>query len=231
MKPRGKLEITWYWVARFLCQVFTLMCFRFRVYGRRNIPATGGFILVANHQSFLDPIFCGVAATRPVTYVARDSLFTSPIFSGMIRSVRAIPISRDKADISTMKLVVARLKAGEGVCLYPEGTRTYDGRITSFKAGFGLLCRRSKSPVVPLLIDGAFECWPRQKKLFSTGPIQVRFGTPLAPEQARTMTNEELADWVTHTLRQMQHDARLQQGKQPYTYADESDSADSSDAE
>ncbi len=231
MISREKLGMTWYWVARFLCQMFTLMCFRYRVYGRRNIPSKGGFILVANHQSFLDPIFCGIGATRPLTYMARDSLFTSPIFGGMIRSVRAIPLSRDKADISTMKLVIARLKAGEGVCLYPEGTRTYDGRITAFKAGFGLLCRRSKAPVVPVLIDGSYECWPRQKKLFSSGSILVRFGTPLAPEQARTMSNEDLADWVTGTLRRMQHEARLQQGKQPYIYTEEAESAESSAVE
>jgi len=231
MISREKLGMTWYWIARFLCQMFTLICFRYRVYGRRNIPSKGGFILVANHQSFLDPIFCGIGATRPLTYMARDSLFTSPIFGGMIRSVRAIPLSRDKADISTMKLVIARLKAGEGVCLYPEGTRTYDGRITAFKAGFGLLCRRSKAPVVPVLIDGSFECWPRHKKVFSSGSILVQFGLPLAPEQARTMSNEDLADWVTHTLRRMQHEARLRQGKQPYAYGDESDPAGSRDTQ
>jgi len=121
-----------------------------------------------------------------------------------------------------MRLVIARLKAGEGVCLFPEGTRTRDGRITAFKPGFGLLCRRSKAPVVPVLIDGAFECWPRQKKIFSSGPILLQFGKPLAPEQAKTMTNEQLVDWVTRTLRQMQHHARLRQGKPPYDYPDES---------
>jgi len=224
---RETLIIKWYYVARLLCQVFTLMFFRYRVYGRRNIPSEGGFILVSNHQSFLDPIFCGIGATRPLMYMARDTLFTSRFFGGLIRSVRAIPLSRNKADIGAMKLVIARLKAGKGVCLFPEGTRTRDGRITAFKPGFGLLCRRSRAPVVPLLIDGAFECWPRHKKLFSSGPILVRFGKPLTSEQAKTMTNEELTDWVTRTLRQMQHDARLRQGKQPYDYSDESPSPNS----
>jgi len=109
------------------------------------------------------------------------------------------------------------------VCLFPEGTRTQDGRIASFKPGFGLLCRRSKATVVPVLIDGAFECWPRHKKLFSPGAIVVQFGKPLPPEQVATMSNEQLADTVTQTLRQMQREARLQQGKQPYDYGAQSE--------
>ncbi|MHC4519109.1 MAG: lysophospholipid acyltransferase family protein, partial [Planctomycetota bacterium] len=107
---RQKLNEMWYWVARFICQVFTLLFFRYRVRGRPNVPTEGAFILAANHQSYLDPVFCGVGATRPLIYMARDSLFRSRAFGGLIRSVSAIPLSRDKADIRAMRLVIARLK-------------------------------------------------------------------------------------------------------------------------
>lgn len=217
---RQKLKAAWYWVARLICQVFTLLLFRYRVHGRTNVPADGAFILAANHQSFLDPVFCGVGATRPLIYMARDSLFRSRTFGGLIRSVNAIPLSRDKADIRAMKLVIARLQEGRGVCLFPEGTRTRDGRIAAFKPGFGLLCRRSQAPVVPTLVEGAFECWPRHRKLFSPGAITVWFGKPVSPEQVRDMTNEQLANHLTQTLRRMQHTCRLRQGRQPYDYDD-----------
>jgi 1-acyl-sn-glycerol-3-phosphate acyltransferase len=213
------LKVKWYWVAQFICQVFTLLFFRYRVYGRKHVPAEGPFIVAGNHQSFLDPVFAGIGAPRRMLFMARDSLFRSRVFGFLIRSTNAIPVSRDKADITAIKLVLARLKEGEGVCLYPEGTRSADGRITAFKPGFGLLCRRSKAPVVPVLVDGAFECWPRQRKLFSPGPVVVCFGKPLPPEQIGTMSNQQLADWLTGTLRQMQHDCRLKQGKQPYDYS------------
>ena len=216
---KDTLQIKWYWVARFLCQVFTLLFFRYRVRGRDNVPAQGAFILAANHQSFLDPVFCGIGAKRALTYMARDSLFRSRFFGGLIRSVSAIPLSRDKADIRAMKLVIARLKEGRGVCLFPEGTRSRDGRITAFKPGFGLLCRRSKAPVVPALVEGAFECWPRHRKLFSPGPITVWFGKPISPEQVQSMSNEQLADHLTQALRRMQHACRLKQGKAPYDYS------------
>lgn len=213
------LKIKWYWVARIICQVLTLLFFRYRVYGRQHIPAEGPFIVVGNHQSFLDPVFMGIGATRRMLFMARDSLFRSRVFGFLIRSTNAIPLARDKADIGAIKLVLAKLKEGEGVCLYPEGTRSTDGKITAFKPGFGLLCRRSKAPVVPALVDGAFECWPRHRKLFSPGPVVVWFGKPLPPEQIRQMSNEQLADWLTRTLRQMQHTCRLKQGKQPYDYS------------
>lgn len=216
---KQKLIDKWYWVGRFACQVFTLLFFRYRAYGKENVPRQGPVILVGNHQSFLDPALCGISVKRLVTYMARDTLFRGA-FGWIIRSVNAIPIKRDQADIGAMKMVIARLREGGAVCLYPEGTRSADGRITKFKPGFGLLCRRSKASVVPVMIDGAFECWPRSKKLFSPGPIVVCFGKPLAPEQVAKMSNEQLADWCTDTLRQMQQEARRKQGKPLYDYDD-----------
>ncbi len=212
------LKVKWYWVARVICRVLTLLFFRYRVYGQRHIPAEGAFIVVGNHQSFLDPVFAGIGTGRRMLFMARDSLFRSRFFGFLIRATNAIPVSRETADIGAIKRVLAELKKGEGVCLYPEGTRSDDGKITSFKPGFSLLCRRSKAPVLPVLVDGAYECWPRHQKLFTPGPVVVWFGKPLPPEQIRTMSNEQLADWLTHTLRQMQHDCRLKQGKQPYDY-------------
>lgn len=220
------IKVKWYFVARRICQAFVLVFFRYRVYGRDHVPETGPFIMAGNHQSFLDPVFMGIGTRRRLLFMARDTLFRSRWFGKLIRSTNAIPLSRDKADIGAIKLVLARLQDGHGVCLYPEGTRTHDGRISPFKPGFGLLCRRSQAPVVPALIDGAFECWPRHRKLFRPGSIVVWFGKPLPPEQIRSMSNEELADRLTRTLRQMQHDCRRRQGKPPYDYSDGPSSSD-----
>jgi cytidylate kinase len=213
-----RVKAAWYWFARFMCQAFCTLFFRYRSYGRENLPRTGSFILASNHQSFLDPVFCGIAVKRHLTYVARDTLFRNWFFGPLIASVNAIPIGRDRADIAAMRLVIDRLRQGGAVCLFPEGTRTDDGRVIPVKPGFGLLCRRSKATVVPVLIDGAFELWPRHRKLFSPGSIVVRFGTPMSPEQIARMTNEELADTLTRTLRRMQHEVRLQGGRPPYDY-------------
>ena len=122
--------------------------------------------------------------------------------------------------LSAIKKIIGKLKDGFGVCLFPEGTRTSDGRIAAFKPGFGLLCRRGGAAVVPVVIDGAFECWPRHKKIFSPGArINVCYGKCITAEEVKRMSDRELADTLTHTLRQMQTKNRVKQGKVPYDYS------------
>lgn len=210
--------MTWYWIARWACRVFCILFFRFRVYGRENIPGKGAFILVANHQSYLDPIFCGVALKRHLHFLARDSLFTNRYFRWLISSLNAIPVKRDRADLSSMKIVIDKLKNGSGVCLFPEATRTNDGKIAPFKAGVGLLCRRAEAVIVPVVIDGAFQCWPRHKKIFSPGQVVVCYGKVISAEQIKNVSNRKFAKLLTDTLRQMQTDYRIKQGKKPYNY-------------
>lgn len=118
-----------------------------------------------------------------------------------------------------MKKVIGKLQKGRGVCLFSEGTRTTDGKIQPIKPGLGLLCRRGNAAVVPVVIDGAFECWPRTKKIFSPGgTIIVQYGKAITAEQAKKMGDEKLAELLTETLRQMQTKCRLDQGKKPYDY-------------
>ncbi len=215
---KEKLKAGWFWLARWICRVFCILFFRVRVYGKENIPAKGAFILVSNHQSYLDPIFCVGPLKRPSSFVARDSLFSNWFFGPLISSVDAIPVKQGKADISAMRKVIGKLKKGGGFCLFPEGTRTSDGKIAPFKSGVGFLCRRGDATVVPVVIDGAFECWPRHKKIFSPGSISVCYGKVITAEQVKNMGDRKLAEVLTDTLRRMQNECRMEQGKKPYDY-------------
>ncbi len=132
--------------------------------------------------------------------------------------MNAIPVKLGEADMSAMRKALGKLKKGEGICLFPEGTRTYDGKIAPLKPGLGLLCRRGDAVIVPVVIDGAFECWPRHKKLFSPGPISVCYGKAISAEQAKNMGDEKLAEVLTDTLRRMQTNCRIKQGKKPFNY-------------
>jgi 1-acyl-sn-glycerol-3-phosphate acyltransferase len=212
------LKVVWYWLARWACRVFCIFFFRFRAFGTENVPDKGGFILASNHQSYLDPVFCGVALKRRLHFLARDSLFRNRFFAALIYSLNAIPVKRDRADVSSMRKVIAKLKEGKGVCLFPEATRTRDGKIRPFKPGFGLLCRRAEAAIVPVLIDGAFECWPRHNRLFSPGQVTVRYGKAITAEQVKKMTDRKLAEVVTRSLRQMQNDCRARLDKKPRDY-------------
>ncbi len=197
--------------------------FRWKCYGLENIPKEGSFLLVSNHQSFWDPIFCGSRPKRHVCYLARDTLFNNWFFGPLIRSVYAIPVKRGQGDLGAMKKIIEVLKAGDGVCLFPEGTRTHDGRILPFKAGLGLLCRRGNATIVPVLIDGAYECWPRTQKLFKIGTeITTHYGKPITAREVKEMGDENLAQLLTKTLREMQKSSRIQKGKEPYNYEETS---------
>jgi len=214
-----KLTAIWYRLARLVCRLFCRVLFRIRVYGIENVPPSGALVLLSNHQSYLDPILCGVFLKRQLCFLARESLFANRFFRALIKSLGAIPLRQGRADLAAVKTVVAELRRGKAVCLFPEGTRTEDGRIGRIKPGFGLLCRRGKAAVVPMVIDGAFECWPKHRKMFKTGPIWVCYGEPISAEQAAEMGDEKLAEAVTERLRQMQAGLRTKRGKEPLSYS------------
>ena len=217
--PEKHPTMRWFRFARWICKVFCRLFFQIRVYGTENVPEQDSLVLVSNHQSFLDPIFCGIFLKRHLYFLARDTLFTNQFFGWLISSVNTIPVRRDEANLAAMKKVIAKLKEGNGVCLFPEATRTRDGKITPFKPGFGLLCRRGEAAVVPVVIDGAFECWPRHKKIFSPGSkILICYGKAITAEKVKKMNDRELAENLTDTLRRMQNDCRVKQGKEPYCY-------------
>jgi 1-acyl-sn-glycerol-3-phosphate acyltransferase len=216
--PEKKPKMRWFRFARWCCKVLCNLFFRVHVYEKENVPDKGAFVLVSNHQSYLDPVFCGIPLKRPLYFLARDSLWKNRFFGRLISSVNTIPVRQGKADLSAMRKVIGKLKEGRGVCLFPEGTRTSDGKIVPFKPGFGLLCRRGKAAVVPVVIDGAFECWPRHKKIFSPGRIEVSYGKAIPAGEVANMSDRELAQVLTDTLRRMQKESRIRQGKEPYNY-------------
>jgi 1-acyl-sn-glycerol-3-phosphate acyltransferase len=203
--------------------------FQIRVAGRENVPEQGPLVLICNHQSYLDPVLCGIFLKRPLYFLARGTLFANPLFGRLLASVNTIPVKRGKADFDAIRKVIGKLKAGYGLCLFPEGTRTVDGKIAPFKAGFGLLARRANAAVVPVIIDGAFECWGRGKKMFSParfagaiarrgGKIVICYGKCISADKIKEMNDEELMGHLTEELRRMQAVSRLKQGKKPYEY-------------
>ncbi|MHC5076833.1 MAG: lysophospholipid acyltransferase family protein [Planctomycetota bacterium] len=215
---KEKLRRCWFYLARSACKLFCVSFFRIRVYGLGNVPEKGPFILASNHQSYLDPLLCGIFLKRHLVFLARDTLFTKRLFKWLLLSVNAIPLKRDEADISAMRTIIKKLENGHGVCLFPEATRSRDGKIASLKPGFGLLCRRGNAALVPVVIDGAFECWPRDKRIFTRGSITICYGKAVTPERLQQMDSKQIADHITSVLRQMQTRIRCDLGKQSFEY-------------
>jgi len=132
-----------YRICRFICQWFCTLCFKARVHGVHRVPTAGGTLLVCNHQSFLDPVLATMALHREGNYMARDTLFHHSFFRRLIEYLNAFPIRRQSADLRAIKESLRRLKRGCVLVLFPEGTRTPDGRIGPLLPGLG---HRSQAP-------------------------------------------------------------------------------------
>ncbi len=142
-----------------------------RVEGRKNVPPTGGLLVVANHQSYYDPPAIGVAVRRQLSFLARKQLFGAKSFARVIESLGAIPLDVQASALEGIKTTIAHLKTGKAVLMFPEGTRTLDGQIHEFKPGVALLIRRAGVPVLPVAIAGAYEAWPIHQRLPRPAPL------------------------------------------------------------
>lgn len=156
-----------------------VLVFGIRVYHRDRMPMTGGVLVVANHQSFLDPILAAVGMPRPFHPMARETLFRVAPFRWLIRSLNAFPVRRASADLGAIREAMRRLGQGATVLVFPEGTRTRDGSIGRLQAGPVMIARRAGVPIVPMVIDGAFESWPRTSPLPRPHRIRVACGRPV----------------------------------------------------
>jgi len=151
-----------------------------RVRGAEHVPLEGPLILASNHASFLDPPLVGSAIHREINYMARDTLFRFPVIGWVLREVNAVPVDREGGGASGLKTILDRLLAGNGIILFPEGTRTRDGQLQKARSGIGLTVIKSNAPVVPVRVFGTFEAFSRNHKFPLPGRrVCVKFGAPI----------------------------------------------------
>lgn len=207
-----------YRVMRCVLQVSVSAYLRVRVIGRHYEPPQGGAVYICNHQSFMDPILMSFGLRRPMNYMARDSLFRAAGFRQIISALNAFPVKRGTADMGALKEAMRRLKAGGQVVVFAEGTRTPDGRIGPFLPGVAMLAQRAAQWTVPVLIDGAFEAWPRTQVAPSMGSVVVRYAPPIHRSAAEAMDAQQFVDHVRAVLIALQADTRHRVGRGALDY-------------
>lgn len=188
---RGPLYRMVWWSLQLIDRTW----FRVRVEGQHHVPRTGGVILASNHQSFADPLLLGGSIWRRIHFLARDTLFSHRVFGAALRQVGAVPVKRGKADRESLHTVVQLARAGDVVCVFPEGTRTLDGSLSPLKKGILLMARMAGVPVVPVGISGMHALWPKDRKFPRSGRVRVAYGAPIpAADFEQPATLELLAD-------------------------------------
>lgn len=184
--------VRWWWrLCRLPCRWFFTLYLCGRVFERRHVPSSGGGLLIANHQSFLDPVLAALALHREAHFMARHTLFEGRVFNRLIRSLNAFPVKRASADVAAIKESLRILRAGELLVAFPEATRTRDGAIAPMQPGVVLLARKTGVPLIPTLILGAFEAWPRHSPLPLPGCVYIAYGEPLTPDDLRGLSDDE----------------------------------------
>ncbi|MEM8874864.1 MAG: lysophospholipid acyltransferase family protein [Planctomycetota bacterium] len=203
---RGLYWRVWQVGSKILCKVL----FGLRVYEKHHVPDSGGVLFVSNHQSFADPILVAVALKRPVAFLARSGLFKNPIFAWHIRQLCAFPLQEGKSDIGAMKQTIELIRAGWALNIFPEGERTPHGDLLPAKRGSALVMRKAKCTVIPLVIEGAFEAYPRTAKFPRFGKVGVLYGPPLKLDDVDTKDVPALID---ETFKTMLTDLRQRLGR------------------
>jgi 1-acyl-sn-glycerol-3-phosphate acyltransferase len=132
--------------------------------------------------------------------MARDTLFDIRWLRPIMEYLNAFPVKRATADMGAIKETLRRLKAGKVVLTFPEATRTGDGSIGPMRAGVVLLARKARVPIVPTLILGAFESWPRTAKLPKPHPVLVAYAEPVYPHAHPEWDDEQCVDAVRRRI-------------------------------
>jgi 1-acyl-sn-glycerol-3-phosphate acyltransferase len=200
-RKRTTAQIVVYDLLRIVVRIAAVLAFRMRLKGREHIPAAGPVLVCANHQSSLDPPLIGLAFERRLNYLARQGLFEIPVLRQMIRFLDAIPIDREGTGLAGLKETLRRLKQGELVLVFPEGTRSEDGEMAPLKPGVIAVARRCHAPLLPVGLDGAYDVLPRTSVLPRPAVVHLVIGEPITPEEVASLDDESLLAELERRIR------------------------------
>ncbi len=160
-----------YYLGRFLFYIYLKLFYRLRIHNAEQIPGRKPFIICSNHIKWIDPATIGAAipARYRIRFMAKKELFSYFILSFLVRKAGAFPVNRKQADYSAIKKAYQLLKEGQVLGLFPEGSRSINGKLQKAYNGSALIAVRSGVPVVPIAIVGPYQ-------LFK--PLHVYIGPP-----------------------------------------------------
>jgi 1-acyl-sn-glycerol-3-phosphate acyltransferase len=187
-----------YRALRALARPLVGSAFGLDVAGAERIPAEGPFIVAANHHNYLDGVVLGVAEARPMAFLVMPGVWrATPLLPPVHRAIGSIPVNLARPDPGAIKRVLRLLEGGGGVCIFPEGPFSREGRLVRGQPGVALLALRSGAPVVPAAIRGTFEALARRPlHIPRRHALSVRFGAPMrfTPPRGRPVGRDDRAE-------------------------------------
>jgi 1-acyl-sn-glycerol-3-phosphate acyltransferase len=190
--PENRLQ----WIPRLWARlVIWGACCRVAVEGRENLEPDQTYVFACNHTSALDIPALSAGLPRDIRWIGKKELFGVPIFGQAMLRVGYIPIDRSnaRAALKSLNLAAGRIQEGASVLIFPEGTRSTDGRLLPFKSGGLALAIRSGRPVAPAAILGAGQALPPNTLRLNPGLIRIRLGKPVPTEGLKMRDRDQLA--------------------------------------
>ena len=161
-----------FYLVHFILRMLFEIVWRTKIAGEENIPTEKGFIFASNHISWYDPPVVGVSIHRPLHVMAKEELFDVPILGTFIKAINTFPVRRGQFDIKSIKFALTILERGEGLFMFPEGTRSKDGNFGKARPGVGMLACLSQAPVIPVRVRNT-------DKLFRFKRLEINIGKPV----------------------------------------------------
>lgn len=192
--------------------IFHTLYNRLEVRGRENIPPTGRLIVASNHASNVDPPLIGAVFPGYLRFLAKESLFRNPLLGFCVRSLAAVPVTREDSQRAgaVMKLMLGLLQSGERIVIFPEGTRSRDGRLKPLEPGAAFLSLKADAPILPVYIAGSHDACPPGRVLYRPKKLVVTFAPPIPPdagEGGERARRERMMERLDVALRAMQKEA------------------------
>ncbi|GEN85383.1 lysophospholipid acyltransferase family protein [Oceanobacillus sp. FSL W8-0428] len=182
--------------AKFIFTILFYPMYRIKVTGKHHIPKKGPVIICTNHTSNLDPPVVGTTASRTIHFMAKEELFNGKFLGGLLRRVHAFPVKRGLADRNALRGGLKILEEGETLGLFPEGTRSKDGKPGNPLPGVGFFALRSQAEVVPCVIISEYKLFRRTK---------VIYGKPMDVESFRKnkASAKEMSEGIMEEIRNL----------------------------
>jgi len=174
-----------YRLGRFIFAVLLRVVNRWEVRGREHVPSSGPVLLIANHTSYADPPIVGTACPRPVHFMAKAELFSIPVLGWLIRRTHAFPVKRGGADGAALRHGIRLLKEGKVLLIFPEGTRSLDGKLRPLETGAAFMALSAGAQVVAVGVDGGDRVLPPGSPLVRPAKLRVSFGRPIPLDDLR----------------------------------------------
>lgn len=168
-----------YYFGRFLFKVMFLALYRCKSEGQENIPVNSGVIIAPNHMSFFDPPLTGCFMKKDLYFMAKQELFSVPILGFLIKRTNAFPVKRGMQDMSAFRNAFTLLENQKALLMFPEGTRSKDGKLGKARAGAGMVACNAQVPVIPVKIINT-----NNMKRFKQ--IKIKYGKPVFPPKEYT---------------------------------------------